>query len=317
MRRVVGATAWIGAMLGMASAAVATAIPVDRVVAYVNEYAITRGDIEMAITPQARYIRAQFRDDALTEKLAELYRQALDYLIETRLVLEAYEAQEGRIPEWAVDQQMDEIVRTEFKGDRNALVRTLAQDRMTPAQWREDVKRSMIVSSMRSSVVGRKIVVAPGDLRDYYEANRDMFRSAEHVRLSMIVLRPDEKTLADQIRKKLLDGEDFADLARQVSRGAKKNEGGDWGWLDLNDLRPELADRIRSLALGGVADPVMTEDGIYIVKLIERRRGEPVSFETVQKDIEQKLRMQEAERLHREWIERLKDKAYVWVSDDY
>lgn len=302
-------------MLGISSAAVASAIPVDRVVAYVNEYAITQGDIEMAVAPQARFIRAQFRDEELARNLVDLYRQALDYLVETRLVLEAYEAQEGRIPEWAVDQQMDEIVRTEFKGDRDALVRTLARDRMTLAQWREDVKRSMIVSSMRSAVIGRNIAVAPGELRNYYEANRDMFQTAEQVRLSMIVLRPDERALADQVRKRLLDGEDFAALARQVSQGPKKNEGGDWGWLNLDDLRPELADRIRPLALGGMAEPVMTEDGIYIVKLIERRRGEAVSFETAQKDIERKLRMKEAERLHRDWIERLKDKAYVWVSD--
>ncbi len=312
MRRILSGTMMA---YGLAAAALAAPIPIDRVVAYVNEYAITLGDVETIIAPQARFLRS--RSDAEAEaNLETLRRRALEHLIETRLILDAYEAQEGRIPDWAVDQHMDEIVRMEFKGDRNALVRMLAQHRMTLEQWRDDLRQSMIVSAMRSTAVGRNIAVSPGDKKAFYEERRDLFRTDMHVRLRMIVLRPQEASLAESIRNQLLEGADFGTLARQYSQGPRRGEGGEWGWVNVEDLRPELAERARQTPVGVVENPVVTEDEIYLVQVTERKAGEPVPFETAQKEIERLLRAEQAEHQYLEWIERLRKRAHVWVRDD-
>ena len=157
-------------------------IPIDRVVAHVNEHLVTLGEIKSMILPRMPALHRQYRGADLEEKLDELYRQALDHLIERRLILDAYEKQEGRIPEWVVDQHVDEVVRHEFGGDRGALIRALARERISLADWREDLRKSMIVSSMQGAAVGERVHVSPAEIRSYYARHRDELRRNDQVK---------------------------------------------------------------------------------------------------------------------------------------
>jgi hypothetical protein len=310
-----------GALLGMIAGgarAEAPTVRVDQVVAYVNEHAITDGDVKRMLDPeQVQQWRRQLSDREFEKKLKAQSAEALDFLIERRLALDAYEAQEMRLPEWAVDGRAQDIVRTVYQGDRNRLIRELAANRMTFDQWRDEVvKTSMIVAMMRSTAVGQGVAVAPGRIRAYYETQGERFHKPSAVRMRLIALGAGQGDEARRLRAAALAGEDFATLARRHSRDAKSASGGDWGWVNPADLRPELAQAVRDLPAGKISEPVTTEDDTYLVKIEERKDGERTPFAEAQKQIEQILMREEAERRYREWIGRLKQDAYVWRRDE-
>ena len=183
MARIAGCVAAVcGCLIAAADAGAEEAgIPVDRVVAHVNEHRITLGEIKAMILPRMPELQRRYRGAELESRLEEMYRQALEQKIERRLILDAYEQQEGRIPEWAVDQHVDEVVRQEFDGDSGALVRALARERVSLAEWRENIKKSMIVSSMQGMAIGEHLHVSPAEIRAYYARHRDRFRDNDEV----------------------------------------------------------------------------------------------------------------------------------------
>ena len=106
-------------------------------------------------------------------------------------------------------------------------------------------------------------------------------------------------------------GGDFAELARTLSEDGKASAGGDWGWVDARDLRPELATPVASLKKGAVSGVLRMDDDFYLVKLEERQAAGPVPFDEVRSTIEKELRRKEIRRLSVLWIERLRKDAYI------
>lgn len=80
------------------------------------------------------------------------------------------------------------------------------------------------------------------------------------------------KRIMDQLRQ----GASFPVLARNYSDAASAAVGGDLGWLDLEQMSPELQGPVSGLAPGEVVGPVRTLTGYHIVLMIDRRTGESV-----------------------------------------
>lgn len=64
----------------------------------------------------------------------------------------------------------------------------------------------------------------------------------------------------------------FPVMARQFSQSTTSAVGGDLGWLMRSELNPEIANVLSTMEPGGLSDPIETEDGFYIVQLVEKRQ---------------------------------------------
>jgi peptidyl-prolyl cis-trans isomerase SurA len=308
--------------LALATVCPAQTSRVDGVAAYVNQNTITIGDVLVSIEPVRRQLAANLSGAELRKALAKSYTEGVQRLVDKRLVLDAYAKQENKVPAWAVDQRVEEIVNDMFQGDRASLMAELAKEQITYEQWRKDMQEHVVVSSMRQANVDQGVKLAPGAVRAHYDAHRSEYTQSGQVHLRMIVLTKPGVDAEDEARRRLAAdlrdqaraGADFGALARTNSTSAKTREGGDWGWVDADkDLRKELADAVRALQPGQVSDPVETSGEIYVLKVDERREGAPASFEDVSSRIEKELRQRESERLYRAWIDRLAADSYVKV----
>lgn len=87
------------------------------------------------------------------------------------------------------------------------------------------------------------------------------------------VPRTDEETLvlANTIRQRIVDGEDFAALAAEFSEdpGSAVN-GGDLGWFPKGMMVPEFEDVAFSLPVGEVSEPIKTQFGYHLIQVVER-----------------------------------------------
>lgn len=295
-------------------------IPVEGCAAQVNDRMVTVTEVMTAMQPVERQLRETTQGAELDRKLEEAYEKSLQALIERELILDAFRQQkEMNLPDKIVESRTEEIVRTKFGNNRAAFRKALDGEGLTLEEWQANLKKSMIVSFLRDREVDSKVSVSPQDVRAAYEKAGATFRTPEQVHLRMIMInggKTDEEIAvkrkqAEDVRKRLLAGESFEDLAKQVSQSARAQDGGDWGWIDPASRRPELAAAIRALKPGEISNVIPAGGDLYILKVEGQRDATVIPFEKVHDTLRTELEKQEAKRLYDAWMVRLKQKAFI------
>jgi len=316
-------TRWLLVLMLLPLTARTDSVLVDGVAARVNESTITVGDVLLHVQPVRQQLHQKYRGDELAARLKKAYKESLDTLIERRLLLDAYKEKGSDIPEWAVDERIDEIVRDVFRGDRSALMKALSKDQTTLEDWRGQVRDQIVLSAVRQANVEQHVSISPRAILETYKSNLDRYKELGKVKLRMIVLKkaesggeaPGTRSRAEEIRKRLKAGENFGALARRLSEGSKAEDGGDWGWIEPGLLRGELARAAAALRPGEMSEVIETARELYIL-LVEGRKSEAVTpFEEVRPQIERELRRKESEAMYRALVDRLRQKAYIEILD--
>jgi peptidyl-prolyl cis-trans isomerase C len=86
-----------------------------------------------------------------------------------------------------------------------------------------------------------------------------------HVR--QLLVDSDEK--GREALGRLVAGEDFLEVSRQLSRAPNAAEGGELGFFDQGSLPPEIDEVIFSLAPGEFSDPVQGPSGYHVFQVLE------------------------------------------------
>ena len=306
----------------------AETVLLDGVAAYVNANPITIGDVMAMVTPVRRQLLGAYSGKELAAKSRQAYADALDALIAKRLILDVQEKMQAdkkgiKIPDWLVEQRVDEIVHEGFTDDRAALMAALSNDRVTFQEWKRTVSEQLSISYVRQMHVDEKVRIPPLAVRRAYDEHPEQYKVPAKMRLRMIVLGKGgsseaaaaRRREADDIRKRAANGEDFAALARQVSQDKRAKDGGDWGWVEGRLLRQELAKAADQLKAGEVSDIIETGEDFYILKVEARQSETTATFVAVAPKVERELRKKQAEQLYATWLARLKADACIKVFD--
>ncbi len=312
-----------GGLLALALLAAAPAdrpLPVDGYAATVDGQVVTVADIMAAMAPVERQLRLAYHGDELTRKLSEAYDAALDSLIERALILNEFDRRKDlALPDTYVNARVEEIIRNKFGNNLAEFNKALQAEGLTLDEWKKNLRASIIVSLMREREVDGKVSVSPQAVFEAYQKAAEAYRVPEQVELRMIVIHrggtPEENAFkrkqAVDICRRLLAGERFDELAKQVSEGPRAAEGGYVGWIDPATRRSELADAIADLDPGEISDVIPAGDSFYILQIGGRKKGTEIPFEKVQETIRETLEKDEARRLYDAWIARLKKNAFI------
>lgn len=309
--------------VGLQVAAVAaTPETLDGVAAYVNDRLITIGDVVAEMALGDGRAQAWGAGEELRSRLQTAWRDALQRAIERELILAEFKRREARVPERAVDEEIEAIISRRYQGNRAAFLDALARERLTLDDFRQRIEESLAVVLLRRQEVNQRVLVGPGDILDFYRAHPERFRvSPESVRLQMIVLPAGEteaartatRQRAEQIRAEALAGKDFGELARTHSEDTYRERGGDRGFTPLSALRPELADMIGRLRQGEISPVIEAGDHFFLLRVLDRAPEAWRPLEEVREEIERELRKRMEEELHARWIATLRDRHVVRV----
>ena len=139
-----------------------------------------------------------------------------------------------------------------------------------------------------------------------------------HVRhiLAKVAPGPDDevraRATAESLRQRVLDGEDFAELARLRSDDpATREEGGVLGWFTHENLAPSFRNVITELSPGGVSDVTAGEAGFYVLKLLEHQEARIATLDEVRENLKDYLFARKAEEAYGELIDRLSQEIFV------
>lgn len=121
----------------------------------------------------------------------------------------------------------------------------------------------------------------------------------------------DAKVRLNEIRQKILQGEDFEQLAKTHSSDlASASKGGNLGWVSADVLVPEFSEVMESLAVQDVSEPFKSSFGWHIVQVLDRKTlsSDETALRQKAKDM---LMHRKFEEKQQTWARQLRDEAYV------
>jgi peptidyl-prolyl cis-trans isomerase SurA len=215
-----------------------------------------------------------------------------------RLIIESLQVQEADRRGVTVDDETLTQAVNGFARQNNMTLeqfaQRLAQDGQNYAEFREQIRKEMVMSRLQRAVVNRRIAISEQDVDDllnspyYRELLSDEFRVG-HILLAVEPSAGDEtvkaaEDAAIEIVKELRAGADFAEMAVSRSAGSRALEGGDLGWRKAAELPTLFAEYVIQMDVGDVSPPIESGSGLHIVKLLEQRGA------GVQKQMQSELR---------------------------
>ena len=173
-----------------------------------------------------------------------------------------------------------------------------AAEFMTP----ESVKLQF--AELTLAQVSPLVTVTAADLQEAYAKNKVRYNAPER-RKARHILLADEKSAKDVLAR-LGKGEDFATLAKQLSKDAGSGaQGGDLGWSERGAFVAPFADAVFAMKEGELRGPVKTEFGYHVIKLDGIEAARTKSFDEVRGDLETELRRDRAADLFGEREEKI------------
>jgi parvulin-like peptidyl-prolyl isomerase len=314
----------IGAMLLAAKWVVGESITIDGVAAFVNDGVVTVGEVKEAMGPMLPQLRQLYTGADLESQQQELYADILDDLINAKLIMKAYDADtklnKDGIEKY-VEKRVSDFIQERYAGDRQEFLKNLRGAHMSMEEWRRQMRERIVVGMMKSREVDAQVMISPRDVRRIYEENPKKYTREAKVKIRVILIQgltneasrvTGGKAAADALLK-IRTGADFATIAREISEDGKAKDGGDWGWYDIRDLRPELAVPVKALQKNMVSEVIRMDGNYYLVKLEDSLAAGPIPFEEVRGSIEKDLRKKEIRRVTEGWMTRLRKDAYIEI----
>lgn len=295
---------------------------IDGIAAVVNDDVITFSQVQEVSGPRERTLREQFTGQELINKIKEARLAVLSDLIDRQLILQEFKKKQFNIPEYVIDDQVQNLIKEEFAGDRQAFVRTLNAQGYTLGKFREIQRDKVIVGAMRQNNVKGNFTASPQVAQAYYETNKQEFATPEQLKLRMIVLNADPldassgdstRKMAEEIRQKVKNGADFATMAKTYSMDGTAESGGDWGMIDRKTLNQELTDVAFALSPSQVSPVVQIGDSFYLLYCESKKNPSYIPFSEVLDGIQKKLEQVQRQKATQKWIDSLREKAYIKI----
>jgi peptidyl-prolyl cis-trans isomerase SurA len=285
---------------------------IDRIVAVINGEIITLSELNTAASAFVDDQRSEANRDALM-------KDVLDQLIAERLIAQQIKSASVQVTDDEVSRGIEDILKQNNIDDQQ-LQMALKQRGMSMSQYREDVRSQLVRLKLINLKVRSRVVIPNADVRAEYEKRMQDEKREEIVTISHVYLPyPDGgdkdavRARAEQVRKRLEQGEDFATVANEVSDGPTKETGGLLGELAMSDLRPELAQAVRKMEVGSISPLVDTAQGVHILHLSDRKTKAPVPFEEAEGKIRQDLMGKEVDRQMKVWIDELRAESAITI----
>lgn len=255
----------------------ANVVNVDRVVAIVNDEALTQYEFDEA----RRVVLQQLKQQKVEAPAPDvLDKQVLERLITQRALLQQAKEDGVRIDDTQVERAIARIAQ-ENKLTSDDFRKMLARENIPYAKYREDIRSEMVVQRLREREVDSKVQVTDAEVDQYLATLKAQNAGETEYRLAHILVLVPEQASSEQIESRrrragealqsIKSGADFAQVAAGFSDAADALQGGILGWRSGARLPTVFTDTVRNMEVGAVSGVLRSAAGFHIVKLLERR----------------------------------------------
>jgi len=311
---------WLGIILLIILAASnIQAGTVDRIVAKVNDDIITLSDLNREMAQIRQDLASKYAGEQLEREIKNAESQVLDELIRQKLLLQkANELGAFGNVDVQVSAAIQNIMKENNIPDMQALETALGAQGMTLRGFREILKNRMITQSLVQEFVSSRITLLSQEIDKYYRDHAADFTTPEEVSLSEILIPPGDNEKEAEARamdlySRLRQGESFATLAAQYSKGPTAAKGGSIGSYVTGKLNPDLAKAIANVREGDVTTVQKIKEGFMICRVDARKPATVKPLAEVRDGIRNRIWEQKFNPEYERFVAQLKEDAYIEI----
>lgn len=311
---IVGAGAMLMAAFMMPRAAAAQQV-INSVVASVDGKPITSRDIQLfkSTTKSAMQNAGNGGGPAPVTDLND-NKAVLKALITQQMLQNEAQKYADRVTNEQVDNYIANLEQHAHIDDAQLRAELRSQG-VTYDEFRENATKQLEAMTMIDKEVRQKIVIPDSEIEAYYKDHPEEFQiKDEKYKLAQILFAlppnatPDQvaaaKKKADAVRKKVVNGGDFAFLASEYSDDTSKTKGGELGYFAPGDLLDPIVNAISGLKAGDISPVIRTKYGFHIIKVEAHDKPGEKPFVEVKSQIRDKLMTEQAKTDFQSWVDK-------------
>lgn len=266
------------ALTSLSVSSYAALVVMDRVAVVVDQDVIMQSEIDERMTS----IKAQIAADPKTQAPPDdtLQGQVIERLVLENLQLQTADRAGIRISDDELNEALsgialqNQMTLTQFRI-------ALANDGVSWAAMREQVRREFAISRVQQGVMRRRIEVTEQEIDNFLATEVGESVTSDQYRLGhiLIALPPNPsaqdiramRDMAEGISTQLQEGADFGSLAIEFSEDQNALEGGDMGWRKPAQLPSMFSDLVADMKAGDIKGPIKSGRGFHLIKVMEKR----------------------------------------------
>jgi peptidyl-prolyl cis-trans isomerase C len=283
---------------------------------------LTKDQLETDTQKKVAMLKSQIPPESLEQAKVEIRRGIVDeFVIRTLLKKEI-----GVKKVTATEKEVAEILeamKTQLPAG-TTMDEMLKKNKIDPAQMREEIGMNIRINKLIMQELGGKVKVTDKEISDFYNKNLDKFKKPEsvHARHLLVAnvsgdtdkIKAEKKTKAEELRKQLAAGADFAELAKKNSDCPSKESGGDLGTFTRGQMVKPFEDAAFSQEKNAIGPVVETEFGFHIIQVLERVSPQVAKLDgEMKKQIQAFLERQKQQGAFDALVKRLRAAANIVV----
>jgi peptidyl-prolyl cis-trans isomerase SurA len=226
-----------------------------------------------------------------------------------------------------VIRKLDEIRKQNKLESLDDLAKAAQAQGVNYEDFKAQIRNQILKQKVVSEEVGRKLQLSETEENKYYAAHLKDFEQPEQIHLSEILIPLPENASSEQVaqaeakandvKTKVMQGGDFADLAKKFSGGPTAAQGGELGAYKKGALPQVLEDQTYPLKVGESTQPIRTRQGFVILKVTGHDPAGPAPLKDVEPQIQEALYMQAMQPALRVYLTKLREESYVNLAPGY
>lgn len=254
----------------------AAVVPLDHIVAVVNDEVITRQELDKRYNET---VRSLTRQNTQLPPRDVLQKQLLERMI-TELALQQHARSTGvRVDPAQVERAIQRIA-AQNKVDVPTMQAALEKEGQSLDSMRTTIRNEILITRARERDVDNRVTVSDAEIEGYLQTQAQQGAETEYNFAHILVSVPENaspeqiqarRTRADDIHAQLSKGADFAQLSASSSDAPNAMQGGAFGWRASGKMPALFVDALKPLQPGQISPVLKSSNGFHILKLIDKR----------------------------------------------
>jgi peptidyl-prolyl cis-trans isomerase SurA len=303
---------------------------VDRVAAVVNDDIITLSELEKTGREYFARIKEKAPAAEVDRALEKARQEVLSSLIDKLIVRQQADKLSISVTEPEIDTAIDQVL-----ARNNATIEDFKKDlaamNISEQEYRDSLRDQILESKLINYEVRSRIVIVEDNIKAYYQKEYTQekgeggyyilqigftWRNSVSLEKAGFDTKEEARAKAEEVRKRVLAGESFTELAKAYSNLPSAEDGGDIGLFQKDEMAAYMKDAILAMHPGEISPIVEIGNAFQFFKLLSMREGDLVvkaPYESVREEIRDVLYSQEMEEQYKVWVKSLREEAYIKI----
>ncbi|MGD1210234.1 MAG: peptidylprolyl isomerase [Candidatus Acidiferrales bacterium] len=323
-----GAGLFLPAFTALGQSSQSKGVLIEQIVARVNNEIITLSDYEKTAQGLEQEVEQDCQNctpDRIQSLLKDRQKNLLRDMIDQQLLIERAKDMDISV-ETDLVKRLDQIRKQNNLATMDDLEKAVESQGIVWEDYKNQLRNGLLTQEVIRKEVGGRMDIGSDEVKQYYEAHKQDFNRPEQVALAELSLStegksPEEiaavRTKAEDLRNRIVKGDDFAELAKRYSQGSTAQDGGDLGTYEHGQLAPQLEEAVFKMDKGQVTDVIQTKTGFEILKVLDHYQAGLQPLDKVSGEISDRIYRQKMEPAMRDYLAELREESYVQVKPGF